>query len=135
MLRPPLIDYGRVSRGTIVEEKALRTAPPRCTAETMKAERWTCLDAAIRMPADDAGFIDLRPDQHGAGDPEARRLAIGRLQKLERRGLAAAAGPSQWMVGLDAERTLRDLGMRATSSRPCIALSSGASSAPGCTTS
>jgi type IV secretory pathway VirD2 relaxase len=76
------------------------------------AERWTRLDVAIRMAADDTGFIDLRPDQHGAGDPEMRRLAIGRLQKLERMGLAAVAGPGQWMVGLDAERTLRDLGMR-----------------------
>jgi type IV secretory pathway VirD2 relaxase len=76
------------------------------------AERWTRLDVAIRMAADDTGFIDLRPDQHGAGDPEVRRLAIGRLQNLERMGLAAVAGPGQWMVGLDAERTLRDLGMR-----------------------
>jgi type IV secretory pathway VirD2 relaxase len=76
------------------------------------AERWTRLDIAIKMAADDTGFIDLRPDQHGAGDPEVRRLAIGRLQKLERMGLAAVAGPGQWMVGLDAERTLRDLGMQ-----------------------
>jgi type IV secretory pathway VirD2 relaxase len=76
------------------------------------AERWTRLDAAIRMAADDTGFIDLRPDQHGAGDPEVCRLAIARLQKLERMGLASAAAPGQWMVGLDAERTLRDLGMR-----------------------
>ena len=76
------------------------------------AERWTRLDVAIRMAADGTGFIDLRPDQHGAGDPEVCRLAIGRLQKLERMGLAAAAGPGQWMVGLDAERTLRDLGTR-----------------------
>ena len=76
------------------------------------AERWTRLDVAIRIAADDTGFVDLRPDQHGAGDPEVRRLAIGRLQKLERMGLAAVAGPGQWMVGLDAERTLRDLGMQ-----------------------
>jgi type IV secretory pathway VirD2 relaxase len=48
----------------------------------------------------------------GAGDPEARRLAVGRLQKPELMGLAAAAGPGQWMVGLDAERTSLDLGMR-----------------------
>jgi type IV secretory pathway VirD2 relaxase len=41
-----------------------------------------------------------------------RRLAIGRLQKLERMGLAAVAGPGQWMVGLDAEHTLRDHGMQ-----------------------
>ena len=78
----------------------------------VEAERWTRLDIAIRMAADETGFIDLRPDHAGADDPQARRLAIGRLQRLERMGLATAAGPGQWMVGLDAELRLRDLGMR-----------------------
>ena len=78
----------------------------------VEAERWTRLDVAIRMAADETGFIDLRPDNPGAGDPEVRRLAIGRLQRLERMGLTTAAGPGRWMVGLDAERSLRDLGMR-----------------------
>jgi len=78
----------------------------------VEAERWTRLDVAIRMAADETGFIDLRPDNPGASDPEVRRLAIGRLQRLERMGLATAAGPAQWVVGLDAERTLRDLGLR-----------------------
>jgi len=27
-------------------------------------------------------------------------------------GLATGVGPAQWMVGLDAERSLRDLGLR-----------------------
>jgi type IV secretory pathway VirD2 relaxase len=49
-------------------------------AREVEAERWTLLDAAIRMAADDSGFIDLRPDNPGEGDPQARRLAIGRLQ-------------------------------------------------------
>jgi type IV secretory pathway VirD2 relaxase len=78
----------------------------------VEAERWTSLDAAIRMAADDVGFIDLRPDNPGEGDPQARRLAVGRLQKLERMGLATAAGPGQWMIGLEAEPVLRDLGTR-----------------------
>jgi type IV secretory pathway VirD2 relaxase len=78
----------------------------------VEAERGTRLDVAIRMAADETGFIDLRPGNPGAGDPEVRRLAIGRLQRLERMGLATAAGPGRWMVGLDAERSLRDLGMR-----------------------
>src|SRR5260370_26342378 len=64
------------------------------------------------MAADETGFIDLRPDNAGVVDPEVRGLAIGRLQRLERMGLATAAGPAQWMVGLDAERSLRDLGLR-----------------------
>jgi type IV secretory pathway VirD2 relaxase len=89
-------------------EREVRSALER----EVDAERWTRLDVAIRMAADETGFIDLRPDNPGAGDPEVRRLAIGRLQRLERMGLAPAAGPGQWMVGLDAELRLRDLGMR-----------------------
>jgi hypothetical protein len=45
-------------------------------AQEVNAERWTRLDAAIRMAADDSGFMDLRPDRPGVDDPEARRLAI-----------------------------------------------------------
>ncbi len=81
-------------------------------AREVDVERWTRLDAAIRMAADDTGFIDLRPDNPGVDDPEVRRFAIGRLQTLERMGLATAAGPGQWTVGLETERTLRDLGVR-----------------------
>ena len=76
------------------------------------AERWTRLDTEIRMAADETGYIDLRPEQPGAADPETRRLMIGRLQHLETMGLAAPAGPGEWMVGLEAERSLRDLSIR-----------------------
>ena len=76
------------------------------------AERWTRLDAEIRRTADETGYIDLRPEHPGATDPETRRLMIGRLQHLETMGLAAPAGPGEWMVGLEAERSLRDLGIR-----------------------
>lgn len=76
------------------------------------ADRWTRLDVEIRGHADDVGTIDLRPEARGPADPEIRRLMIGRLQRLEQMGLAAAAGPGEWMVGLEAEHHLRDLGMR-----------------------
>jgi len=76
------------------------------------AERWNRLDVEIRIAADETGYIDLRPQAIGPADPEIRRLMIGRLQHLEKMGLATAAGPGQWMVGLEAERTLRDLGIR-----------------------
>ena len=78
----------------------------------VSAERWTRLDAEIRMAADETGYIDLRPEHPGAADPETRRLMIGRLQHLETMGLAAPASPSEWMVVLEAERSLRDLSMR-----------------------
>jgi len=89
-------------------EHEIRTALER----DVSAERWTRLDAEIRMAADETGTIDLRPEQPGAADPETRRLMIGRLQHLETMGLATPAGPGEWMVGLEAERSLRDLGMR-----------------------
>jgi len=89
-------------------EHAIRSALER----EIDADRWTRLDAAIRFAADETGLADLRPVSPGPDDPELRRLMIGRAQKLERMGLAASAGPGRWMIGLEAERTLRDLGMR-----------------------
>jgi type IV secretory pathway VirD2 relaxase len=76
------------------------------------AERWTRLDGEIRSRADDVGAVDLRPDSHRPADPQTRRLMIGRLRHLETMGLATSAGSGEWLVGLDAERHLRDLGMR-----------------------
>jgi len=78
----------------------------------VSAERWTGLDREIRLAADETGSIDLRPDNPGKFDPEIRRLMVGRLQYLENMGLAASAAPGEWMVGLEAEQSLRDLGMR-----------------------
>jgi type IV secretory pathway VirD2 relaxase len=76
------------------------------------AERWTKLDTAIRLEADETGIIDLRPVEAGAGDPQIRRLMVGRLQRLERMGLASPVGPSRWTLSSDAEPILRDLAVR-----------------------
>ncbi|WP_234730008.1 relaxase/mobilization nuclease domain-containing protein [Acidocella facilis] len=76
------------------------------------ADRWTRIDAEIRYAADETGLVDLRPEQTGPGDPELRRLMVGRLQKLERMGLVASTGTGEWMLGQEAEKTLRDLGIR-----------------------
>jgi len=80
-------------------EREVRSALER----EVDAERWTRLDIAIRMAADETGFIDLRPDDPGADDPDVGRLAIGRLQRLERMGLAAAVGSGQcdWSAALE----------------------------------
>lgn len=78
----------------------------------VEAERWTRLDGEIRRVADEAGFVDLRPTGSGDGESDLRRLMIGRLQRLERLGLAAPAGPAQWVVAAGAERTLRELNDR-----------------------
>ncbi|RUX28581.1 DUF3363 domain-containing protein [Mesorhizobium sp. M2A.F.Ca.ET.042.01.1.1] len=76
------------------------------------AERWTRIDGEIQRAADETGYVDLRPAQHGPSDPELRRLMVGRLQHLEKMGLAVQGDPGQWVVRLEAERRLRDLGMR-----------------------
>lgn len=78
----------------------------------VEAERWTRLDGEIRRLADEAGFVDLRPAVPGGDGSDLRRLMIGRLQRLERLGLAAPAGPAQWVVATEAERTLRELNDR-----------------------
>jgi type IV secretory pathway VirD2 relaxase len=83
----------------------------------VEADRWTQLDAVLRREADESGFIDLRPvepiePQPRPTGPQIRGLMIGRLQRLERMGLATNVGPSQWVIGVDAETTLRDLAIR-----------------------
>ncbi|MGK9166695.1 DUF3363 domain-containing protein [Inquilinus limosus] len=78
----------------------------------VEAERWTRLDTEIRRMVDEEGFVDLRPTGSGDDASDLRRLMIGRLQRLERMGLTVPAGPAQWVVGAEAERTLRELGDR-----------------------
>ena len=51
----------------------------------MEAERWTRLDAEIRMSTDATGIVDLRPEQPIAADPQIRRLFE---QELSKRGVA-----------------------------------------------
>ncbi len=88
-------------------EQAIRSSLER----EVTAERWTSLDRALRAAADDgASVADLRPG--GDGDPELRRLLIGRAQTLERFGLAEPVGPAMWTIRPDAEPTLRALGER-----------------------
>ncbi len=76
------------------------------------AERWTPLDLSLaRRAADNDGVVDLRPD--GAVQPDAAHHArIGRMQKLERLGLATPAGSAQWTLSLEVESSLRALGER-----------------------
>ena len=76
------------------------------------AERWTPLDLGLaRRAADNDGVVDLRPD--GRVQPDAAHHArIGRMQKLERLGLATPAGPAQWTLSPEAESSLCALAER-----------------------
>jgi len=74
-------------------------------------ERWTGLDRQLAERARDRS-IDLRVVP-ADGDGRFRRgLLIGRLQELERLGLAESAGSGRWVVSADAEPTLRAMGER-----------------------
>ena len=85
-------------------------------ANEVRADRWTRLDTALRREAErtDGGVLDFRRDAADAwgNDAALRSLLVGRLQKLERMGLARSPGPAQWMLAEDAEPTLRELGTR-----------------------
>jgi type IV secretory pathway VirD2 relaxase len=80
------------------------------------ADCWTRLDATLRREAQrtEDGVLDFRPEaaRSGAAGDEIRALLIGRLQKLERMGLARAVGPARWLMAEGAEPSLRELGIR-----------------------
>lgn len=81
-------------------------------ARELEADRWTKLDQALSREADQHdGVIDVRRDGASATDP-FRLQMIGRLQKLERLGLATETPPGRWQLSDTAEATLRDLGIR-----------------------
>ena len=88
-------------------EQEIRSALER----EVEAERWTSLDRALRVAADDgAGVADLRPSASGE-DPELRRLMVGRAARLERLGLAEQIAPGCWTLKPGMEGKLRDLSM------------------------
>src|SRR5260370_36328270 len=80
------------------------------------ADRWTRLDATLRREAQrtEDGVLDCRPEvaRSGAARHAIRVLLIGRLQKLERMGLARAIGPARWLLAEEVEPSLRELGVR-----------------------
>ncbi|HEL5339991.1 TPA: relaxase/mobilization nuclease and DUF3363 domain-containing protein [Stenotrophomonas maltophilia] len=76
----------------------------------VEQERWTGLDRTLQRMAVDGIMTDDR-----LGDPALRRqrqALVGRLQRLERLGLADAPRPGVWQLHADAEKTLRALGER-----------------------
>ena len=89
-------------------EQEIRSALER----EVEAERWTSLDRALRVAADEgAGVADLRPSASGE-DPELRRLMVGRAAKLERLDLAEQIAPGCWTLKPGIEDKLRDLSIR-----------------------
>jgi type IV secretory pathway VirD2 relaxase len=75
------------------------------------AERFTRIDRAMLAQAHE-GVLDLRPEAGRVRGDFDRSLRIGRLQTLERYGLAKEAEPGVWTLSQRLEPTMRGLGER-----------------------
>lgn len=76
----------------------------------VEQSRWTRLDRTLQREA-----IDGLVRAESLNDPRLRRereMLIGRLQHLQRLGLASIPKPGVWVVHADAEQTLRAMGER-----------------------
>ncbi|CAK7075209.1 MAG: hypothetical protein KER_03398 [Kerstersia gyiorum] len=77
----------------------------------VEQERWTSLDRTLQRDAGEDGRVHVER----LNEPRLQRqrlLLIGRLQRLQRLGLADETQPGIWAVHADAEKTLRALGER-----------------------
>ncbi|WP_457977740.1 relaxase/mobilization nuclease and DUF3363 domain-containing protein [Ectopseudomonas composti] len=77
----------------------------------VEQERWTSLDRTLQREAGEDGRVQIER----LNEPRLQRqrlLLIGRLQRLQRLGLADEMQPGTWAVHVDAEKTLRALGER-----------------------
>jgi type IV secretory pathway VirD2 relaxase len=77
----------------------------------VSAERFTRIDRAMLTEAED-GVLDLRPRAGQVRADFDRSLRIGRLQTLERYGLAKETEPGVWTLSERLEPTMRALGER-----------------------
>ncbi|MFU4219463.1 DUF3363 domain-containing protein [Pseudomonas aeruginosa] len=77
----------------------------------VQQERWTSLDRTLQRETGEDGRVQIER----FNEPRLQRqrlLLIGRLQRLQRLGLADETQPGTWAVHADAEKTLRALGER-----------------------
>ncbi|NIJ84928.1 type IV secretory pathway VirD2 relaxase [Xanthomonas arboricola] len=76
----------------------------------VEQERWTSLDRTLQREAGEDGQVQI--ERFNEPTLQRQRLLIGRLQRLQRLGLADETQPGTWTVHGDAEKTLRVLGER-----------------------
>jgi len=77
----------------------------------VEQERWTGLDRALQREAGEDGLV--RTER--LAEPRLQRqrqVLVGRLQRLQRMGLATEQQPGVWAVHAEAEPTLRAMGER-----------------------
>ncbi|RDS85032.1 DUF3363 domain-containing protein [Dyella monticola] len=97
-------------------ELATEWLGPRTEREMQRAlqrevdqERWTGLDRTLQREAGDDGLVRIER----FAEPRLQRqrhMLIGRLQRLQRMGLAIEPQPGAWAVRADTEATLRAMG-------------------------
>ena len=75
------------------------------------ADRFTRIDRAMIAEAQDR-LLDLRPESGQVHADFDRTLRVGRLQALQRFGLASSIEPGVWSISEKLEPTLRELGER-----------------------
>jgi type IV secretory pathway VirD2 relaxase len=74
-------------------------------------ERWTSLDRSLQRAAQD-GVVQTNRLDSLPQRVQQRQLLIGRLQQLQRMGLARETTTGNWAMNLHAEQTLRAMGER-----------------------
>ncbi|WP_261540449.1 relaxase/mobilization nuclease domain-containing protein [Burkholderia multivorans] len=83
----------------------------RAMLREVEQERWTGLDRTLQREAGDDGLV--RVERFAEPRLQRQRQAlVGRLQRLQRMGLATEPQPGAWAVHADAEPTLRAMGER-----------------------
>ncbi|AJP47688.1 type VI secretion protein [Rugosibacter aromaticivorans] len=74
-------------------------------------ERWTSLDRTLQREAQ-GGLVHINQPTEDPKRRQQRVLLIGRLQRLQRMGLAHESAPGVWAVHAEAEQVLRAMGER-----------------------
>jgi type IV secretory pathway VirD2 relaxase len=99
-------------------ELATEWLGPRTERETQRAmqrevdqERWTALDRTLQREAADDGLVRVERFAEPRLQHQ-RQVLIGRLQHLQRMGLASETQPGVWAMHADAEPTLRAMSER-----------------------
>ncbi|MBN9408184.1 DUF3363 domain-containing protein [Variovorax sp.] len=115
-----IISQDYITRGMRERAAALATEwmGPRTELEIQRTllrevdqERWTSLDRTLQREAVN-GLNHTEQPARDARQRQQRVLLVGRLQRLQRMGLATETQPGVWAVHVEAEPTLRAMGER-----------------------
>ena len=79
--------------------------------QEVEQDRFTNLDRSLVREAGE-GMVDLRGTPAGSHARFRQALRAGRLQRLQKQGLAAEISPGMWRLSPDLEPTLRRMGER-----------------------